>query len=136
MDYDDPLVYQVALILQAAGAGTFKTDIFVGKEPDSPDDCITLYDTGGIPDDCLDRTSRGAEQPNFQVRVRSNNYLIGHAIMNIVRTTLEKKKNTVTDSGGTVSIDTWLTTLPNNIQRDTKNRAILTANFSAIRSVV
>lgn len=136
MNYEDPIEYQIALILQAAGIGSFKVDIFVSKEPDSPDNCVTVYSTGGLPDDCLEPDERSSEIPNFQVRVRNADYAAGHAVMEAIRAVLNKRKNTVTDSGGAVRITTWLTTLPHNIRRDTKNRPIRVANFSAMRALV
>jgi len=136
MSYETPIEYQIAIILQDNGLGTFATDIFCAKEPDAPDDCITIYNTGGIPDDCLDRDSRGAESPNFQVRVRNNDYLAGYAVMESIREVLNKKSNTITDSVDVTTIESWMITLPNSIMRDTTNRPVITANFSCLRDVV
>jgi hypothetical protein len=134
MAYSDLVVFQISEILQADGVGTFATDIFVSKEPESPDNCITIYKTGGLPDNCLTVGNRTQEVHNFQVRVRNNNYLTGHTIMESVRTSIEKGIKTLVDSGGTNYFKIELSSLPFDLQRDTKNRAIIVANFSCMRS--
>lgn len=44
---------------------------FVGHEPDSPDESVTLYDYGGEKDGRLMSTGENIFHPTFQVRVRS-----------------------------------------------------------------
>lgn len=56
-----------------AGAGQW--GIYVGKEPVKPDDCITVYDTGGNPDNA----DGPFYQPTVQIRVRSTSYALGYA---------------------------------------------------------
>jgi hypothetical protein len=129
----DNIATQIAQILEAEGVGTFATDLFAAKEPDSPDNCITVYDTGGVPDDCLDLDVRAYETLNFQVRVRNNKYITANSEMESVRDVLDKGKNTIVDSNGTLYFTTWLTSLPIQLQRDTKNRSVVTANFSCFR---
>lgn len=54
--------------------GAFGTDIFIGKRPSEPINCITFYDTPGRPprkDNTADRT--------FQIITRNNNYPAGIA---------------------------------------------------------
>jgi len=49
--------------------------IYIGKEPDRPDKCITLYDTGGPQDDnVMDQSAKTMRHSSFQVRVRGKNY--------------------------------------------------------------
>lgn len=134
MAYEDLVVYQIAQILQNEGVGTFATDIFVSQEPGNPDNCITLYNTGGLPDGCLSRTERSGEIHTFQVRVRNNDYLTAHAKMEAVRAELEKQQKTLADSGGTNTFRIWQTTLPLDLPRDTTNRAIVVATFACLRA--
>jgi len=134
MAYSDLLVFQIAEILEADGVGTFATDIFISKEPDSPDNCITIYKTGGLPDNCLTVGNRSLEIHNFQVRVRNNNYLTAHTVMESVRSSIEKGIKTLVDSGGTNYFKIELNSLPIDLQRDKANRAIITANFTCMRS--
>lgn len=54
---------------------TFATDLFVGKEPSSPDNCVTIFDTpGGAPQLTLNKTEKYFYQ-SIQIRVRNNSYL-------------------------------------------------------------
>lgn len=39
--------FDVATLLQTAGVGTLGANIFIGKQPDTPNACITLFDVGG-----------------------------------------------------------------------------------------
>lgn len=134
MAYSDVVVYQLAQILEDDGVGTFATDIFVSKEPESPDNCVTVYNVGGQADQCLDPDERSGERHDFQVRVRNRDYLTAHAKMEAVRDSLEKQVKTLSDSGGTNRFRLWMTTLPRDLQRDKTNRVIVTANFSCIRA--
>lgn len=52
---------------------TFATDLFVGREPSSPANCVTIFDTpSGIPS----RTYEGLiyYYPSVQIRVRNTSY--------------------------------------------------------------
>jgi len=119
--------------LQAAGVGTLGTDIFAAKEPDSPDNCITIYNTGGTPDPCLD-VGENDEMNTFQVRVRNNDYLAAYVVMDAIRAVIQKSKfSVVTDSAGSTYLSIWSTTLPNDLQRDETNRVIVTQNYACLR---
>ena len=131
MSFSDNVAYQVAQILEDDAVGTFATDIFVSKEPENPDNCVTVYLTGGFPDDTLDTAARSSEITNIQVRVRNNDYLTAHSTMEAVRDSIEKAKfKSLTDSAGTTYFAIWMTNLPNDLQKDTKNRSIVVADFS------
>lgn len=60
--------FDIAGILQTNGIGTFGTDIFVAREPETPDQVITVYDTGGDPPNA--KFLR--DEPTVQCRVRGN----------------------------------------------------------------
>lgn len=69
---------------------TFATDLFVGKEPETPDNCVTLFDTPGEPPDL---TLAGKDEddynyPYMQVRVRDNSYTDGWDTINSIKTYL------------------------------------------------
>jgi len=133
MAYTDLAVFQIAQILQNDGVGTFGTDIFISKEPESPDNTITIYKTGGLPDNTLKFGNYTQEIHNFQVRVRNNNYQSAHTTMNSVRLSIEKGIKTLTDSGGTDYLKIQMVSLPIDLSRDTTNRCIITANFTCMR---
>jgi hypothetical protein len=150
MAYSDLAVFQVAEILQADGVGTFGTDIFISKEPETPDNAITIYKTGGLPDNTLKVGEYSQEIHNFQVRVRNNNYQNAHTVMNSVRASINNYQNahtvmnsvrasiekgikTLTDSGGTDYLKIQMVSLPIDLSRDTTNRCIITSNFTMMR---
>ncbi len=56
---------------------TFATDLFVGKEPDLPDNCITIFDTPGSPPDLNYDSDNKYFHPSVQIRIRNNHYLNG-----------------------------------------------------------
>ena len=59
----------------------FATNLFVGKEPDYPDECVTLFDTAGMPPQLTYDASERYERPSFLVRVRSNSYTTGWSLI-------------------------------------------------------
>ncbi len=66
---------------------TSATNLFVGKEPASPDDCVTVFD---IPGDAplLTLTGKGGGDyyhPSVQVRVRNNDYLTGWGLIHNIQ---------------------------------------------------
>lgn len=76
---------QLADYLQAQGVGTPGTDIFVGKQPATPDNCITLVGVyGGTPN----VTIPDLMFPRFQVIVRNTDFEVGSTKLRAVRTAL------------------------------------------------
>jgi hypothetical protein len=67
--------YELALRLEALGVGVFGTSIHVGTEPEAPDECVTLYDTGGLEPDTDEMDIR---RPTIMVKVRSLSYLTAY----------------------------------------------------------
>lgn len=67
---------------------TFATDLFIGQEPNTPDDTVTIFDTVGFPDQLtLDATEK-YEYPSVQIRVRNNDYIAGWNLINEIRDSL------------------------------------------------
>lgn len=60
----------LANFLQAHGFGQIGQDLFVSFQPPEPDDCITVYDTGGYAPDI----EVPLRDPTCQVLVRSTDY--------------------------------------------------------------
>jgi len=59
--------------LAAEGFGTVGTDLFLGFQPDSPDDCITIYDTA--PPVLTESQGLQVDNMTCQVLVRNVDYL-------------------------------------------------------------
>lgn len=69
------LVEALGYYLESLNIGTVNTeetpgDIFFNTQPDSPDNCITITDTGGYPSD----NTGVIRNPTFQIRTRNIDY--------------------------------------------------------------
>lgn len=71
----DPFSIVAKDILVAQGLGTFGQTVFIGSEPDEPNDCITLYDVAGTQSP---NPKFLLEYPGLMIRVRSSSYAQGH----------------------------------------------------------
>lgn len=84
----------VAAMLVAEGALdlTIASNLFVGREPDDPDNCVTIFDTPGAPP-TLVLGSDGNEyyRPTIQVKVRNNDYRIGYNLAHDIMAVLHAK---------------------------------------------
>ena len=67
---------------------TFGSNLFIGLEPDKPDNCVTIFDTPSMtPQLTLEGTAQ-YEYPSVQIRVRNNNYVTGWALINDIKNAL------------------------------------------------
>lgn len=112
------------------GFGTFGTDLFVAKEPDSPDFAITVYDNGGAdpePHYVEDRT-------NFQVRVRGarGGYATAYSKLHNIRAYLKTVANETWN--GTRYIGIWAQGDVQFAGFDDNDRPAFTADFRTIRT--
>ena len=82
----NPAGKDVADILAAGNLGlTFKTNLFVGMEPPTPDNTVTIFDTPGAgPQLTFDRDER-YDYPTIQIRVRNQNYLDGYTMIHNIK---------------------------------------------------
>lgn len=122
------------LILSSSATGlVFKTDLFVGYEPDvnSTNPIVTLYDTGG-----------DAPQVNFnyyvvrvQARIRAAKfgYQAAYTLAETVRDALHEQALITVNSTNYRAI--WAVTDILPIGEDENNRQIFTVNFEAHRTV-
>ena len=123
-DIKDMLVAESSLGL------TFATNLFIGREPPEPDDCVTVFDTPGFPP-LLTLNSVGYYYPSIQIRVRTAAYMSGWDMAEAIRTVLHGKAN-----------ETWNTTLytviycssgPALLDWDANGRARFIINFNLQR---
>lgn len=120
-----------ATYLDTQGAGTAGGStgwtIRVSKEPTSPDDAITVYDTSGfVPD-----PDNGVYHPSIQVRVRGNGYAAAYAKAEEVRDILITP--TSVDIGTTNYVNWWQQGSIEHIGYDDNDRALLVLNFNITR---
>ena len=89
VDVATMLVSEGALDLTIGGANG---NLFVGREPDSPDNCVTIFDTpGGPPQLVLGTDGNEYYSPMVQVRVRNNDYRIGYNLAHDIMVALHAK---------------------------------------------
>jgi hypothetical protein len=109
---------------------TFGTDLFAFKQPDSPNLCATVYDTGGFapePDYRYDK-------PTIMVKVRGgpNEYMEAYQIAENVKEALRGLHGETI--GGTKYIGCWVVTDPSFIGYDQNSRPEITINFRLHRT--
>lgn len=105
-------------------AGTSGWSIAVAREPLKPDDCITIYETGGDGPDTDDRD----ELTTFQVRVRTFDYEAAVTKLREIRTILTTPTGPI--SMGDTTFDYIFATsgiLP--IAQDDTDRFVLVMNY-------
>jgi hypothetical protein len=72
---------------------TFAINLFIGKEPEKPDDTVTIFDTMGFPDDLTFDATEIYERPSIQIRVRSNDYMTGMTLAQDIKASLHGRGN-------------------------------------------
>lgn len=122
--------HAVALYLASQGVGTFggsaSWSINVSREPVSPVDAVTLYDTGGPGPDTDDMD---VFFNTFQVRVRSANYASAHSKQEQIRGLLLAHPSFLhEDVRYAVNMETDIM----HLGRDDNDRHLLTANYRVI----
>ena len=67
---------------------TFGTDLFIGREPTTPNDCVTIFDTPGRGPELLIGNASNYNYPSIQIRVRDANYLDGWNLIDGIKVAL------------------------------------------------
>jgi hypothetical protein len=122
--------HELALFLAGKGVGVFAQTLHVSREPTSPDNVVTLYDTGGSNPLYSDHAE--LREQNIQVRVRNTSYPNAYTKMQeVVRLFQGQEPFTqgVHDYAGVWQIGDIL-----SIGRDDNDRVLLTGNFRVVRS--
>lgn len=123
----NPVSVDVKDLLEEAELGTFGDDLFIGKEPSYPDECIVIYDTGGA-----DQNPKLAIDENtIQLRCRSNDYLTPYNKLQAIKLFLEGKSAVMLD--GVKYVGFWAFSNIMFLNYDENDRAIWVANFRIIR---
>lgn len=109
---------------------TFQTNLFVARQPSSPDNCVTVKDTPAGPVQ-LSISYVDYYYPTFQVVVRDNDYLTGWSLIEDIVTSLHGRADEVWNS-------TYYTVIrcisgPAELEYDKNERYILIVNFNAQR---
>ena len=108
----------------------FGTNLFIGKEPTSPLDCVTIFDTTGFgPEFTLDKQS--LFNPSIQIRVRSISYETGYAWIESIATALHLRAHEVW--GGTQYELISIASGPALLDYDDRGNPRFIINFNIIR---
>ena len=78
------MLSEIGAYLVTNNIGTLGTDIFLGLMPDSPDNCIALFEYAGSPPDL----HWNGEYPGLQVRVRNTSYAAARTKIGEIMTAL------------------------------------------------
>lgn len=119
------LIEQVAQALSNAGLGTIGSNIFLGFNPETPDNCLCVIDTGGVKPS-IDIPDK---MPTFQVVIRNTDYENGQTNLETVRSTLHQHRNAVLVSGQTYFYYIYLISEGGHIGRDENGRDVWSVNF-------
>jgi len=122
--------YDLANILasSAVGLGSLGVDLFVGREPATPNNCSTAFDTGGFDPD----TGADYQRPTVQFLVRNIAYNEGWAQANAIRNALHGLYGVVED--GARYIGVWAMGEASHIGYDDNNRALFSVNVRIHRT--
>ena len=111
---------------------TLGTNLFLGRLPEDPDTCVTLYQTGGLaPDDQFGTAAPKIENPGFQIRVRADGYATGEALAADVWGVLVLVANQTLTSTRYLRLEAEQSPFP--LERDIRDRIIFVMNFTAVK---
>ena len=121
--------HDLALWMASEGVGTFGNTIHVSREPISPDDVVTLYDTGGSAPLLSDHAE--LRDHTIQVRVRNTDYPAGYEKQQEIARIIQGLEPFVTDDYEYTGI--WMQSDIIAIGRDDNDRFLFTANYRVVR---
>lgn len=87
-DFKDMLVADSSLNF------TFAKNLFIGRVPPSPKECVVLLDTYGAPP-YLGLCEVGYEYPAIQIKVRSINYQSGYTLIESIKDSLHGRNHEI-----------------------------------------
>jgi hypothetical protein len=126
----NPLSVDIKDILETETAFAFGTDLFIGKEPKSPDDCLTIYDTGGSAQNSV----IAFDESTVQIRARGKDYQSTWQRLNTARLALQSAPLQPASDGATI-IGIWASSSIMFLAIDSLDRNIFTLNFRVIREL-
>lgn len=115
----------IALILVDEGVGTIGTDIYVSEQPKLPDECVSLFDTGGFPP----VPNYRYDLPTIQIIVRGirGQYLTAYNTADNIKAILNGKYGITKNSTRYVGI--WAMGDIMSLGKDDNGRPLLSVNF-------
>lgn len=119
------LIEEIANYLVNLGMGTMGSNIFLGHLPPSPDNAITVLDTGGVEPD----RELPIDNPTFQVIVRNTDYETGYNNLLAIKEALHKKANWQIYENGKYYYYIFALSNGGHIGRDDNGRDEFSINF-------
>jgi len=110
---------------------TFSTNLFIGKAPVTPADCVVIYDTPGWPPQLTLTPGENYYYPSIQIMVRANHYIEGWDLINDIQVSLHGRSHETWN--GTLYTVIRCTSEPALLNWDEKNRAQFVVNFDLQR---
>jgi len=110
---------------------TFSTNLFIGKAPVTPVDCVVIYDTPGWPPQLTLTPGENYYYPSIQIMVRANHYIKGWDLINDIKVSLHGRSHETWN--GTLYTVIRCTSEPALLNWDEKNRAQFVVNFDLQR---
>ncbi len=124
-DIKDMLVADTNLTL------VFGTDLFIGREPTTPDECATIFDTSGRENQVTLGMEGNYYYPSIQIRVRSNDYRDGWDLIQNIMISLHGRGQETWN--GTLYSIIKQTSGPALLDWDDNNRPRFVVNFDLQR---
>jgi hypothetical protein len=123
-DIKDMLVAESSLGL------VYAANLFIGKEPSTPNNCVTIFDSVGFkPQLTLD--NQRYEYPSVQIRVRNSNYLDGWNMIEKIKTSLHGRAQETWN--GTLYSVIYCFISPTFLRWDENNRAQFVSTYNINR---
>ena len=105
---------------------TTESNIFIGDKPDTPNNLICLYDTGGY-DSEINMNKCIVERPTFMIKVRDTSYVNGLARCEVIKGLLTTLTNITINTH--LYIEIFQVGGVNALGKDDKNRWEFSLNF-------
>jgi hypothetical protein len=112
----------------------FATNLFIGREPSAPKNCVTIYDTSGYPPYLGLGGDTGYEYPSVQIRVRNASYINGWNMINDIKDALHGRHQETWN--GTLYSVIYCTSDPALLDWDDNGNVRFVCNFNIQRRPV
>ncbi len=123
-----PLSREIVQLIDERNIGEYAIDIFIGKQPNDPDNCVTIYDTGGPEQN----PKYNIDNSNLQIKVRDIEYYNGYKKIFYIKSILEGIKPTIVY--GDKIIGCWVSNIT-HMKYDENDRAIFIMNIRITREM-
>ena len=110
----------------------FNDNLYVGKEPTKPRDCMTIFDSGVFGQN-LGLTEYGYERQSVQIRVRNMDYLTGWAVVQGIKNYLH---GGTFEINGTVYTVIYCSSGPALLDWDDNGNVRFVVNFDMQRRLI